>query len=117
MKDSGKIKLKTQTLRRGKQRKDNASGKVKKDKHRTEMSKRRKPITAEILSYSGTSLVAQTVKKLPAMQETWVQSLGREDPLEKGMATQSSILVREFHGQRSLARYSPWGRKESDTTK
>ena len=50
------------------------------------------------------------------MQETWVQSLGREDPLEKGMATQSSILVREFHGQRSLACYSPWGRKESDTT-
>ena len=39
------------------------------------------------------SLVAQTVKYLPAMQETWVQSLGREDPLEKEMATHSSILV------------------------
>ena len=38
-------------------------------------------------------LVAQTVKNLPAMQETWVQSLDREDPLEKGMATQSSILA------------------------
>ena len=37
------------------------------------------------------SLVAQTVKNLPAMQETWVQSLGQEDPLEKGMATHSSI--------------------------
>ena len=37
---------------------------------------------------SGDSLVAQTVKNLPAMQETWVQSLGPEDPLEKGMATQ-----------------------------
>ena len=40
-----------------------------------------------------TSLVAQMVKSLPAMQETRVQSLGPEDPLEKGMATQSSILA------------------------
>ena len=40
----------------------------------------------------GASLVAQTVKDLPAMQETWVQSLGQEDPLEKGMATHSIIL-------------------------
>ena len=39
------------------------------------------------------SLVAQTVKNLPAMKETWVQSLGQEDPLEKGMATHSSILA------------------------
>ena len=39
------------------------------------------------------SLVAQTVKNLPAVQETWVWSLDREDPLEKGMATQSSILA------------------------
>ena len=39
------------------------------------------------------SLVAQKVKNLPAMQETQVQSLGREDPLEKGMATHSSILA------------------------
>jgi len=37
--------------------------------------------------------VAQTVKKLPAMQETWVLSMGAEDPLEKGMATHSSILA------------------------
>ena len=37
--------------------------------------------------------MAQTVKHLPAMQETWVQSLGREDPLEKEMATQSRILA------------------------
>jgi len=37
--------------------------------------------------------MAQTVKNLPAMQETWVQSLGREDPLEKGMATHASILA------------------------
>ena len=39
------------------------------------------------------SLVAQLVKRLPAMQETWVRSLDREDPLEKGMATHSSILA------------------------
>ena len=39
------------------------------------------------------SLVAQLVKNLPAMWETWVQSLGWEDPLEKGKATQSSILA------------------------
>ena len=40
-----------------------------------------------------TSLVAQRVKHLPAMQETWVRSLGQEDPLEKEMATHSSILA------------------------
>ena len=39
------------------------------------------------------SLVAQTVKNPPAMQETWVRSLGEEDPLEKGMDTHSSILA------------------------
>ena len=38
------------------------------------------------------SLVAQMVKNLPAMQETWVRFLGQEDPLEKGQATHSSIL-------------------------
>ena len=43
------------------------------------------------------------VKSLSVMQETWVQSLGQEDPLEKEMATHSSILAWEFHGQRSLA--------------
>ena len=62
------------------------------------------------------SLVAQTVKNLPAMQETWIQSLGQEDTLEKGMATQSSILVWRTHAQRSLAGYRPWCRKESVTT-
>ena len=63
-----------------------------------------------------TSLVAQTVKRLPTMRETWVQSLNREDLLEKGMATHSSILPGKSHGQRSLVGYSPWSRKESDTT-
>ena len=43
--------------------------------------------------YSWSSLVVQTVKNLPAMQETWLQSLGWEDPLEKGKATYSSILA------------------------
>ena len=43
--------------------------------------------------HCGASLVAQRLKCLPAMQETWVRSLGREDPLEKEMATHSSILA------------------------
>ena len=45
------------------------------------------------LQYSWASVVAQIVKNLPAMWETWVQSLGWEDPMEEGMATHSSILV------------------------
>ena len=56
------------------------------------------------------------VKNLPAMQETWLQSLGWEDPLEKGTAIHSSVLLGESHGQRSLADYSPCGRKELDMT-
>ena len=50
------------------------------------------------------------------MWDTWVQSLGWEDPLEKEMATHSSLLAWKSHGQRSLAGSSPWGCKESDTT-
>ena len=62
-------------------------------------------------------LVIQLVRNLPAMQETQVQFPGLEDLLENGMATHSSILGHgEPHGQR-LASYSPWGHKESDTTK
>ena len=45
------------------------------------------------LQYSWASLVAQTVKNLPAMQETWVRTLGWEDPLEKGTDTHPSILA------------------------
>ena len=63
------------------------------------------------LEYSWTSLVAQTVKNPPAMQETWVQSLGWEDPLEKRTATHFSILA-----WRMPWMYSPWGYEESDTT-
>ena len=46
------------------------------------------------------------VKNLPAMWKTQIQSLGQEDPLEKGMATHSSILSGEFHGQMTLEGYS-----------
>ena len=53
---------------------------------------------------------------MPAMQETWVRSLGWEDPLEKEMQPTPVFLPGESHGQRSLAGYSPRGRKESDTT-
>ena len=60
------------------------------------------------------SMVAQTVKNPPAMQETSVQSLGWEDLLEEGMATHSSIIPGKSHGQKSLEDYSPWGRKELD---
>ena len=50
------------------------------------------------------------------MQETWVQSLSEEDPLEKGMQPTLVLLPRESHGQRSLVGCSPWGCTESDTT-
>ena len=43
--------------------------------------------------YKGAFLIAQLVKSVPAVKETWVQFLGQEDPLEKGMATHSSILA------------------------
>ena len=56
------------------------------------------------------------VKNLPKIQETWVQSLGWEDPLEKAMATHSIFLPREYHGQKVQVGYSPWGHKESDMT-
>ena len=62
------------------------------------------------------SLVAQKLKNLPAVQETQVQSLGQEDPLERGMATHSSVLTWRIHGQKSLVGCSPRGHKESGTT-
>ena len=61
--------------------------------------------------------VAQMVKNLPAVQETQVQSLGQEDPLEKGMATHSSILAWRIPWTKETGGlYSPWGCKELDTT-
>ena len=62
------------------------------------------------------SLVAQMIKNLPAMWETWVQSLGWEAPLEEGMAATPVFLPGESHGQRSLVGCCPRGGKESDTT-
>ena len=47
----------------------------------------------KLLAFIRVSLIAQWVKNLPAMQETWVRSLGQEDPLEKGISTHSSILA------------------------
>ena len=67
------------------------------------------------LQYSWASLVAQMVKNPPAMQETWVQSLGWEDLLEKEMTTHSGRIAWQILGQRSLAGYSPSCCKESDT--
>ena len=65
----------------------------------------------------GTSLVAQTVKRVSTMRETWVRSLGREDSLEKEMATHSSTLAWKIPRMEELgAGYFPWGRKESGTT-
>ena len=57
------------------------------------------------------------VKNLPAVQEIWVLSLGREDPLENGMTTQLTVFSPgESLRQRSLAGYSPYGCKELDIT-
>ena len=57
------------------------------------------------------------VKNLPAMQETWVQSLGQEDPLEKGMATHSSVLAWRIPWIEEPSRLQSMGHKELDTTK
>ena len=62
------------------------------------------------------SLVGQTVKSLPTMRETRVQSLGWEDPLEKEMATHSSILAWRIPWMEELGGLQSTGRKESDTT-
>jgi len=56
------------------------------------------------------------LKNLPAIQETQVQPLDGEDPLEKEMATTPVFFPGEFYGQRSLVDYSPWGCKESNMT-
>ena len=56
------------------------------------------------------------VKDLPTIQETQIPSLGWEDPLEKGMATHSSISAWKIPWTEEPGSYSPWGGKESDTT-
>ena len=61
--------------------------------------------------------MAQMVRSLPAMQETWVRSLGWEDPLEKERTTHSSILAWKIPWTEEPGRlHSPWGCKESDMT-
>ena len=67
------------------------------------------------LQFSWPSLVAQMVKNLPAMQETWVRSLGWEDPLEKGTATHSSILAWRILWTEELGGLQYMGSQESDT--
>ena len=62
------------------------------------------------------SMVAQLVKNLPAMQETCVQSLGLEDPLEKEMATGSSILAWKISQPEETGRLQSMGHKESDVS-
>ena len=65
---------------------------------------------------TGASLVAQMVKHLPAMRETWVRPLAQEDPLEKEMATHSSILAWKITWTEELGRPQSMGHKESNTT-
>ena len=60
--------------------------------------------------------VAQAVKNLPPVQETWVRSLSQEDLLEKEIATHSSILAWRIPWAEEPGSYSPWGGKESDMT-
>ena len=63
-----------------------------------------------------TPLVAQTVKRLPTMKETQVQSLGQEISWRRKWQPTPVLLPGKSHGRRSLVGYSPWGRKESDRT-
>ena len=69
-----------------------------------------------LLLYSWASLVAQTVNNPCAMQETWVQSLDQEDPLEKRIATHSSILAWEIPWTEEPGGLQSMGSQESDTT-
>ena len=62
------------------------------------------------------SLMTQTIKNLPAMKETKVLPLGGEDPLEKGMATHSSILAWRIPWTEERGGHSPWGHRGLDTT-
>ena len=59
--------------------------------------------------------MAQRLKHLPGIRDTWVQSLGQEDPTEKEMATHSSTLAWRIPWREEPGRLCPWGRKESNT--
>ena len=69
----------------------------------------------QYLSISWASLIAQLVKNLPAMQQTWVQFLGRDDPLEKEMVTHSSIVAWRIPWTEEPGRLQSMGLQESDT--
>ena len=69
-----------------------------------------------LLQDSWASLVAQAVKNLPAMRETWVQSLGWEDPIRKGKAIHSSVLAWRIPWTEEPGGLQPWGCKGSDIT-
>ena len=91
-------------------------------------SSTRKPTLGPVVALGFAHIISRTypdktgcpggsmVKNLPAVQESRVQSLGREDPLEKGTSTHSSIPAWTIPGQRSQAGYSPYSHKEPDTT-
>ena len=66
------------------------------------------------IGFAGASLVALMVKNLPTMWETWLDSWVKKIPWRKKWLPTPLFLPGEFHGQRSLVGYSPWGRKESD---
>ena len=68
------------------------------------------------ISYMVASLAAQSVKNLPARQESWIQSLGRENPLEKKMATHSSILAWKILGAEEPCGLQSMGSQELDRT-
>jgi len=74
------------------------------------------PLGAQKIEDAEYSVLAQRAKCLPAMQETGVRSLGQEDPLEKEMATYSSILAWRIPRMEEPAGYSPWGCRELDRT-
>ena len=74
------------------------------------------PIPSQRSLSSWASLVAQTIKSLPAMQETWVQSLGQKDSPENEMATHSSILAWRIPQTEKPGRVLLWGHKELDMT-
>ena len=68
------------------------------------------------LQYSWASLVAQTVKNPPAIGDTWVQSLGWEDPLEEGMATHSRILAWRIPWTKEPGGHRSWDHKDLNRT-
>ena len=73
-------------------------------------------ILSIVLQVSGASLLAQLVKNLPAIQETWVRSLGWEDPLEEGIATHSSMLAWKIPWKEEPGGLQSTGSKRMDTT-